>query len=244
MRLLSLCLPLLAIAASAGQAEDRDRGPGIPGERRGDTIVYRVANFDAVGIGTAGIADVRVGPAWSLRIEGPEAALRTLRVTNERGRLNIGRRWSDRNDGDAERRLRIFVTLPRLKQAALGGSGRVAIDRVAGDGFEAAVGGSGTMAIGRLDVARATVSIGGSGEVSASGRARDLTVNVGGSGDLRAPGLVASSATIAAAGSGNIRASVDGPATVSLVGSGDVDLGPRARCRVTRMGSGRVSCGR
>ena len=99
------------------------------------------------------------------------------------------------------------------------------------------------MTLGTLAVDRAEISIGGSGDVSARGAVRDLKVNLGGSGGLQAPGLRAASAQVSSAGSGTIRATVDGSAQVSVVGSGTVDLGPKARCSVTRMGKAEVRCG-
>ncbi|KQT34844.1 hypothetical protein ASG29_01420 [Sphingomonas sp. Leaf412] len=244
-----MLLPLTALlaAAPAAGARDRDRGPGIAGERQGDTTVYRVAGFDRLAVGGPASSDVRVGPAWSLRIDGPPEAVARLRVVVERGRLEIGPRANDaradRAEVDADRRVRIAVTMPRLSDVALGGSGRMTVDRVTGDRFAAALGGSGALSIGRLAVGDATVSIGGSGQVSTAGEVRTLTLNLGGSGDLIAPDLRAGSATVSAAGSGSVRAQVDGEARVSLVGSASVDLGPRARCRTTRMGSGTVRCG-
>lgn len=248
MRLLSfMLLPLLMVAAPTPAAGDRsggrDRGPGLAAERQGDVATYRVGGFDRVAIGGPGTADVRVGPAWSLRISGPAQALDNLRVVVERGRLEIGPRWSDRASTEADRRVRIQLTLPRLADVALGGSGRVTVDRVTGERFAAALGGSGTLTLGKLAVGQATFSVGGSGEIAAAGTARVLEINLGGSGSVAAAGLRAATATVSAAGSGDVRATVDGTATVSLVGSGDVDLGTQARCRVTRMGSGRVRCG-
>lgn len=243
VRLISLLLLAGAVTAAAPAPAAEDRGPGIAGERQGDALVYRVANFRSVAIGTAGTADVRVGPAWSLRIAGPAAALADVRVVVKDGRLEIGKRDTRRRDSGDER-IAIALTLPRLDEAALGGSGRVRVDRVAGGDFAAAVGGSGDLSIGSLTADKATFSIGGSGSIRAAGRVRDAVVNIGGSGRLDAPGLAARSAKVAAAGSGGARFAVDGTAEVSLVGSGMVDLGPKARCTVTRMGSGRVTCGR
>ena len=248
MRLIPLFLLLPAALAGTtpapAPADPRDRGPGIAAQRRGDVATYPVRNFHAIAVGTAGVAEVRVGPAWSLRVAGPPAALANLYVGVERGRLEVTRRWRDRDTGDADRRLRILITMPRLDDVALGGSGRLTVDRVTGERLSAAVGGSGTMAIGRLEVGDATISIGGSGNLDAAGQVRALTVNVGGSGDVVAPRLRATRATVAAAGSGSVRTRVEGPAQVTLVGSGSVDLGPAARCTVTRMGSGTVRCAR
>ncbi|MEO5937886.1 MAG: head GIN domain-containing protein [Sphingomonas sp.] len=247
MRLLPLfALPLIAAASVA--ADTYDRGPGLPGERQGNATAYRVADFDKVGFGLAGEIDVRVGPAWSVRATGPAAAFANLRVTRENGSLQIGRRFEDRDnerDGNRllERQVRFVVTLPRLSGVALGGSGRMTVDRVQGGAFNAALGGSGNLTLGTVQVDRADISIGGSGNVTATGSARSLKISLGGSGNLQAPELRAASADVSSAGSGGIRATVDGPARVSVVGNGSIDLGRGARCTVTRMGRAQVRCG-
>lgn len=237
--------PLLAAAlvtTAAAPADQRDRGPGIAGERRGDAVAYRADGFTAVAFGLPGQVEVRVGPAWSVRAQGPAAAFANVRVVRNGDDLEIGHRYSGREDA-AERQLHFVVTLPRLAAASLGGSGAMAVDRVRGTAFDASLGGSGSMTLGTIEVARATVSIGGSGNVVARGSAGSLTVNLGGSGSLRGPGLRAAGARISTAGSGSVELAVDGPAQVSTVGSGKVNLGPRARCSVTRMGSATVRCG-
>lgn len=243
MRLLSLlALPLIATAAMA--ADTSDRGPGLPGERQGDATAYRVADFDKVGFGLAGEIDVRVGPAWSVRATGPAAAFDNLRVTRKNGSLDIGRRFNDRDkDRALERQVRFVVTVPRLSGVALGGSGRMVVDRVNGGAFDAALGGSGSITLASLRVDRAEISLGGSGNITAAGATGSLKVSMGGSGNVQAARLRATSATVSSAGSGGIRATVNGPARVSVVGSGTVDLGSGARCTVTRLGKAQVRCG-
>lgn len=88
-----------------------------------------------------------------------------------------------------------------------------------------------------------SLSIGGSGSISVAGSTDRLTVRSSGSGGVIAPGLRAASAKVSTAGSGRVRAMVNGPATVSMAGSGSVDLGDGARCTVSRAGSGRAICG-
>lgn len=239
-----LVLLLIPIAAVSSAAYDDDRGPGIAGQRQGNALVYPVSGFDAVGLGTAADVEVKVGPAWSVRATGPAAAFADFRIARDRDSLVIGRRYRHR-DGDQalERRIHVYVTMPRIADAAIGGSGTVRVDRVAGDRFVAAVGGSGTLAIGALDARQARVSIGGSGGVTARGRVAALDVSVGGSGHFDGAGLRAGRATISVGGSGSVRAAVEGPAQVSMAGSGDVDLGPAARCTTSRVGGGRVRCG-
>ena len=117
------------------------------------------------------------------------------------------------------------------------------VDRVQGGAFDAALGGSGNMALGSLQVDRADISIGGSGNVTAAGSARSLKVSLGGSGNLQARG--APRRQRGRIGRRIGRRPRDGrrPGQVSVVGSGTVDLGRGARCTVTRMGKAQVRCG-
>lgn len=239
MRLLPLLALLIASTAVAGD----DRGTTIAAARSGDGLIYRVTGFDALAFGLPGTADVRVGPSWSVRATGPATAFANVRVARRGDTLEIGHRARDSQPDPLERQLRFTITLPRLTSVALGGSGRMSVDRAHGPALKAAVGGSGELAIGDLQVGQANLSIGGSGVIAARGSVDRLEVSMGGSGMLRAPALRAHSARISTAGSGRVQAEVVGPAQVSTVGSGQIDLGPRARCTVSRLGSAAVRCG-
>lgn len=240
MRRFAALLPATLLLAAA----PADRGPGIAPQPRGGAMVYPADGFDSVGLGIGATVAVRVGPAWSVEASGPAAAFENLRIARDGRSLEIGRRDRDRRGDPAlERQLRIAVTMPRIAAAAVGGSGRMIVDRVAGERFDAAVGGSGNLALGGVASRDLRVSIGGSGSVTARGQAERLSVSIGGSGGLDAPGLRATRAQVSVGGSGSVRADVAGPAQVSIAGSGDVDLGPAAHCTTSRAGSGQVRCG-
>ncbi|SEJ35032.1 Putative auto-transporter adhesin, head GIN domain [Sphingomonas sp. OV641] len=229
---------MLGVAATGAQAEE------IAGQREGDALIYRVGDFDSVGLGTSATVDVRVGPSWSVRVNGPAEAVARLKIDREGRALSIRPRNNWRNNRSAaDQQVRVSITMPRLASASIGGSGRMTVDRVTGESLRASVGGSGSLSLGTVAVGDLAVSIGGSGDISAAGRAERLTVRNSGSGRFAAPDLRARSATVSAAGSGRVRALVDGPATVSLAGSGVVELGKGARCTVRRAGSGRAICG-
>ncbi len=200
---------------------------------------YALSGFTAVEL--AGPDDVRVsvGPGFSVRATGPAETLDRLEVTVVGDRLRvrrIGRSVS--RDGAT-----VFVTLPALRAASLGGSGDLRVDRVEGGDFATAVAGSGDLTVERLAVDRLTGDLAGSGTLSLAGSARELELSVAGSGDVAAGGLATERAAVSVMGSGDVRAAVRGPASVSMMGSGDVDLGPAARCQVSKMGSGSVRCG-
>lgn len=200
---------------------------------------YAVSGF--TGVELAGPDDVRVtvGPAFSVRAAGPSDVLDRLDVAVQGDRLRVRRTGRSVGRQGAS----VFVTLPVLRSASLGGSGDLNVDRVEGGELSAAVGGSGDLTVGRLAVDRMMGSVAGSGTLSLAGTARDLELSVAGSGGVAAGDLVAERATVSVMGSGDVRATVRGSATVSVIGSGDVDLGPAARCQVAKAGSGSVRCG-
>lgn len=238
-----LVLALIPLAAAGAFAAERDRGPGIPGQRQGDAMVYTVRDFDAVRLAGAPRMIVRAGPRFSVSAEGPAAAFANFRVVLDGRTLTVGQRYDGRPATAADSRLVVHVTLPALSAASVGGSGSIDADRAGGPRFAGAVGGSGTLRIARLDAQDAELSVGGSGAIAAAGAVGTLKARIGGSGSIAAPDLRVTRADVSIGGSGSIRAAVSGEASVSMAGSGSVDLGPQAHCRVSKAGSGRVRCG-
>jgi hypothetical protein len=238
----SLALVLIPLAAAGAFAAERDRGPGLPGERQGNALVYAARDFDSVSLGGAAKVVVRAGPAFAVRAEGPAAAFANFRVARTGTTLEVGHRYDGRRN-PLEDRITVYVTLPALAAASVGGSGTIDADRAAGARFTGSVGGSGALRVARLDARDVHLSLGGSGEIAAAGTVGALEASLGGSGRLAAPNLHARSAAVSIGGSGSVRADVQGPASVSIAGSGSVDLGPRSRCKVSKVGSGTVRCG-
>ncbi|MFM9827563.1 MAG: head GIN domain-containing protein [Sphingomonas sp.] len=234
--LLMAALPLAACSASAtGGANPTGTG----GVRQ-----FAVADFTGVSLRGSDDVDVRVGPAFSVRAEGPPEVLDKLEIDRRGDMLVVGRKRGDWRSWNDSGHVRVFVTMPRIARASLGGSGNMSIDQAEGQSFDAAIGGSGNIRIGKLTAQTAEFSVAGSGNLSASGSADKLDASIAGSGDIDAAGLRVRAAEVSIAGSGDLRASVNGDASVSLVGSGDVDLGPNARCTTRKVGSGEVRCGK
>lgn len=202
--------------------------------------IYSIAGFNAVESSGPDRVQVTVGPAFSVRAEGPAGSLDTLVVARDGDLLKIGRERSF--DGRAEPAT-IFVTMPRISRSASRGSGTLSVNRVDATDFEATVAGSGDLSIGRMEVSVLTLNVGGSGTMTLAGTAQRLEATTAGSGDINATGLIAPEAAVKVQGSGSVAATVNGPATVSVMGSGDVDLGEGALCTTSLTGSGEVRCG-
>ena len=206
---------------------------------------FEVAGFDSVSLGGPHNVVVQVGPATSVRAEGPAAELDRLEIKVENGDLEIGTRKDKSWTVHVGRTVpvTIYVTTPMLKAAAIGGSGDMQIDKVEGVNFKAAVGGSGDIAIASLKVDNASFSIAGSGGIKAVGSAGKADISVVGSGDVDVGGVETRSASVSIAGSGDVQTRAMETADVSIMGSGDVTVSGPAKCSVSKMGSGDVRCG-
>ena len=241
MRLLMLAAVLPLVACSPGS--DHDSKPGVAGSGTGTTRTYAVTDFTSVDLRGADDVDVRVGSGFSVRAEGPSEILDRLSINRDGDTLKIGRINSSGINWSSKGKVTVYVTMPRIAEASLAGSGNFTIDRVEGQEFEGEIAGSGNLSIAALAVQTAKFDIAGSGNTKVAGTAKRLSIEIAGSGDVDAAGVKAEGADVSIAGSGNVKADVTGPAKINLMGSGDVNLGQGARCTTSKMGSGRVTCG-
>jgi hypothetical protein len=240
MRPLSLLLALPIMACSAGNAAS---GETVEARGTGPSRDYDVAGFTQVDLRGSDDVDVRVGPAFSVRAQGPGDELDKLQIDRSGDTLRIGRKKNFGMSWNSGPGVKVFVTMPRLSGAAVSGSGDMTVDRVEGERFAGEVAGSGSLSIGAIRVGDAALSVAGSGDVIGAGSAGTLRMEIAGSGDIDARQLTAAQARVSIAGSGNARATVNGPAKISIAGSGDVELGGSPRCSTSTVGSGEVRCG-
>jgi hypothetical protein len=227
------------MAADAEKGDAHHAGAGPMTERS-----FNLAGFNSVSLAGPHDVIVTVGPAFSVRAEGPSDVLDRLDLKVENGNLEIGMkrgRWSLRH-GDRQKTV-IHVTMPAIQAAAIGGSGDMRIDKAQGPRFSASIGGSGDIEIASLRVGEASFSVAGSGGIRASGTAQKSDVSIAGSGDVDVQGLETRTASVSIVGSGGVRAHAIETASVSIMGSGDVDISGSAKCSVSKMGSGDVRCG-
>jgi hypothetical protein len=231
---------ILSAALLAGCAADAREGGGASASR-----TFQVGAFSSVSLAGPHNVVVQVGPAASVRAEGPEEEIERLEIEVRGGDLEIGTKKNSWKAGfNRDRKpVTIYVTTPSLAAADIAGSGDMRIDRVEGDRFAADTAGSGNMEIAALRVREADFSIAGSGNIKASGNAARTKVEIAGSGDVDIGALDARTASVSIVGSGNVRARASETADVEIMGSGDVTLAGSAKCSVSKMGSGSVRCG-
>ena len=220
---------------------------GSNAEPAGPTVQrdYKVAAFDRIEV--AGPFDVTVttGGQPSVRASGPSNLLEKMEIVVEGGVLKIRPEkrnsmfnWNFGRDGKAT----VAVRVPMLSEAAIAGSGGIAIDKISGANFKGGIAGSGDLRIGAIDAGAVELSIAGSGDVTAAGKAKSVNYEIAGSGDIDGKQLVAETAKVSIAGSGSVAANATGTADVKILGSGGVDMTGGAKCTVSKHGSGDVTC--
>lgn len=232
----------LSIAALAACSRDAEAGGVPPGDTTPGQRSFDLAGFTSVSLGGYQNVVVRVGPAASVRAEGPQNELALLDIDVDDGDLRIRTKRGSWDFPRDRQPVTVHVTLPRLTAASIGGSGDMRIDRVDADSFSASIGGSGDIDIGALKARDASFSIAGSGNIRAVGATDTQTVSIAGAGDMELGGLASRVAQISILGSGDVSARATESAQVNIMGSGDVDLSGGAKCAVRKVGSGEVRC--
>ncbi|MDG6079397.1 DUF2807 domain-containing protein [Erythrobacter litoralis] len=179
---------------------------------------------------------VTTGEPFDIEVSGDDEAVEALRFDLDDGSLGIGRR-----PGTSVGTAIVRIKTPVIERLALGGSGLLEADRMAGD-TAVDIAGSGTVRIARIEGEKFAVSIAGSGDLDTAGQVRELSLKIAGSGDAAMVGLHADRANISISGSGDAVFASDGEVSASIAGSGDVRVVGNARCSVSRAGSGDLVC--
>jgi hypothetical protein len=233
-------LPILALTLALSACGNAIGGSAVPGPK-GDRT-FALVGFDRVEL--KGSDDVRVskGASFSVTAAGPQKMLDDLDISVVDGTLIVSRKSKDSWTWSSGEGVKVSVTLPLIKSAALSGSGDLSVDSSADDKFEAAVGGSGDLTLANITAASVSLSLAGSGGIKVKGATKALEIELAGSGNVDAKDLKTETLSASLAGSGDIDASATGKAEVSLAGSGDVRIKGTQDCTTSKTGSGEVIC--
>jgi len=230
-----LFLSTIALAACSADA--------APSHGGSTSRTYDVGSFDAVSLEGRHDVIVKVGAPASVRAEGDANALDQLKISVDNGSLKVEEKKHGWNWGSNKGHATIYVTVPALKAAALGGSGNIRIDHVDGRDFSASVGGSGNIDLATMQVGKADFSLAGSGNIKAAGKASNASISIAGSGNVNAGNVETRTASISIMGSGNANIRALDKADVVLMGSGGANVTGSAKCSLSKMGSGSLRCG-
>ena len=164
---------LLATAAGLGLG-----ACGHSSAETGRTIQrdFAVGAFDKIEVAGPFNVTVTTGGKPAVHASGDSSLIDKMEVVVEGGALKIRPIKRDHmfnwNFGSHHHAAKVTVSVPMLSEAAIAGSGGIAIDTIKGDHFKGEIAGSGDLAVGSIETGSLELSIAGSGGVKASGKAR------------------------------------------------------------------------
>ena len=229
---LSLSLALLVAISAVNPARAADRTYAI-----GDFESIFVSGPETVTITTARATTVRAtGDAASIDTLSVSVQDRTLRITPLIG--NVSRDQKSRGP------VTLRITVPKLSDVRVIGSGSVQIAEMRGLRGSIALIGSGTINLTRAWVDTLAVRLTGAGTITAAGTAKQADIDVKGAGSILAGALTVSDLKVTAASSGKIELSALRSASIRASGAGLIAVSGTATCTTENSGAGSVTCGR
>jgi hypothetical protein len=204
-----------------------------------------IRGFQRISFGIAGNLNIRIGPEFSVVLEGTKSDLGNIILDHSGDRLII-RQESWRFN--LKEKVNIDITMPELTGLGVSGSGRAEIlDAVTNaDDLNLNVSGSGKLYTAKLEVDNLDCSISGSGNIiiGAEGNADRGEITISGSGGYSGEGCEIDHLEVNVSGSGNCLCKVGDSLEASISGSGNVTYtgDPKINARVS--GSGRVRAAR
>lgn len=212
-------------------------GTGIKGQGPKVTKTLDVSGFDGITLAFSGDVYLKQGSNYAVEAEGQENIIDNIE-TNVSG--GIWRIKFDRNVRNHQG-IKIYITMPKLTQAKIAGSGNIYSEGLFENVDHLALGVSGSGDI-KMEVSANNVEsrISGSGSISLAGKTVGHEIQISGSGDIHSYDLTATKCSIRVSGSGNCQVDVIEDLDVSISGSGDVTYEGRPRIKSKASGSGNV----
>lgn len=195
--------------------------------------------FTSVGFGISGNLYIKIGPKYSVELEGLQGDLKEVETVISGSRLQIKHEnWRF----NFREKVNIYITMPELEGLGVSGSGRAEIDGlVKTEDLDLSVSGSGNIFTSELVVENLECRISGSGNIKLDGgNVSDAEVSISGSGSFYGEDTECKTIEVHVSGSGNCSCKVTESLEASVSGSGNITYmgNPKVDARVS--GSGRV----
>jgi hypothetical protein len=200
-----------------------------------------VKGFTKVNFGIAGSLQIKIGPEFSVVLEGTKSDLAEVETEVSDGKLLIKQESWRFNFNE---KVNVFITMPSISGLGVSGSGKVEVlDAITGaDNLSLSVSGSGKLQTAGLETDNLNCSISGSGNVviGAEGSADRADISISGSGNYTGESFEIDHLKISVSGSGNCYCKVGDSLDAGISGSGNVTYigSPSIDARVS--GSGHI----
>ncbi|WP_320054210.1 head GIN domain-containing protein [uncultured Acetobacteroides sp.] len=206
--------------------------------------VYVADNFDGIKFALPVELNISIGSKFEVKAVGAAEDIDWIVVEKNGSSLNIKSK-SKHGHHRFDRGTKVYVTLPRLEELSLAGSGDIYVKGdVKGGALQVNVAGSGDIAVEKVSVDIFGVNVSGSGNVKITDRssANRAEYKIAGSGSVSSRNVMAKSVVVNVAGSGDINAYASENLSVKIAGSGNVEcFGNPKNVEKVKFGSGSIS---
>lgn len=144
--------------------------------------------------------------------------------------------------GAASGQVKVRVTTPMLRSAAVAGGGQLRIDRMRAQQIDLSVAGAGSLSVAGMEADQVNATMNGTGAMTLAGKSGRARFMNSGTGAIDAAGLVARDLTVMSQGMGSGSFTARYTADVSAMGLGSISVAGGAKCTIR--GPGPVVCGR
>ena len=217
----------LVTAIAAGQTETRE--------------TRNIKGFNRVSFGISGNLNIKIGPEFSVVLEGNKNDIEEVITELSDDRLIIKQEsWRF----NLKEKVNVYITMPEVEGLSVSGSGKAEIlDAVKeADELSLSVSGSGKLVTAELVADELKCNISGSGDIiiGSGGNADRGEISISGSGGYRGENFEIDHLAISVSGSGSCYCKVGDSLEARISGSGNVTYtgNPKIDARVS--GSGRV----
>lgn len=232
----NLLIPAVILGFAALLASCDEGGPCLKGEGSVETRTLEVDSFEEVHVSGNPRVFIKKGEQQRVEVKGQANVLDELETEVNGGAWDVTFRRCLRDHEPVE----VYITVPELTSASVGGSGYLELQDVfESEDFDASVSGSGDMKL-QLDTDHLTSRISGSGTITAAGEANRHDLSISGSGNNNSFELRSEEAEVDISGSGQAEVNVRRTLEVDISGSGRVHHKGNPRVNADVSGSGKV----
>lgn len=203
-----------------------------------------VRGFTRISYAVAGNLTVKIGPEFSVVLEGEDDDVDRVITEVSGDRLVIKTEIFRFRFSDLNERVNVYITLPELEGLGVSGSGRAEIvdDLNNVDDLSLNVSGSGKLTTAGIEADNLECGISGSGDIviQGSGNADSGEISISGSGSYTGRDFEIDHLEVGVSGSGSCFCKVGDTLTARISGSGNVTYRGNPRIDSRASGSGHI----
>lgn len=231
-----LPIPAVILGFTALLASCEEGGLCLKGEGDVETRTLVINDIEEVNVSGSPRVFITKGEQQRVEVKGQANVLDELETEVNGGVWDVTFRRCLRDHEPVE----VYITVPELTAASVGGSGYLELQDVFESGdFDASVSGSGDMRL-QLDTDHLSSRISGSGTITAAGEANRHDLSISGSGNNNSFELRSEEAVVDISGSGQAEVNVRRSLNVDISGSGRVYHKGNPKVNADVSGSGKV----